>query len=68
MNFYCNLKKNWDVMSIKINKHWSSTKNINYVSLFDEPILSLDIDNDDDSVRKYLNQLKIWYIKCFMTF
>jgi hypothetical protein len=24
----------------------------------DEPILSLDIDIDDDSVRKYLNQLK----------
>jgi hypothetical protein len=23
-----------------------------------EPILSLDIDIDDDSVRKYLNQLK----------
>ncbi len=33
-----------------------------------EPILSLDIDIDDDSVRKYLNQLKFWYIKCFMTF
>jgi hypothetical protein len=24
----------------------------------DEPILSLDIDMDDDNVRKYLNQLK----------
>jgi hypothetical protein len=24
----------------------------------DEPALSLDIDIDDDSVRKYLNQLK----------
>jgi hypothetical protein len=24
----------------------------------DEPVLSLDIDIDDDSVRKYLNQLK----------
>ncbi len=34
----------------------------------DEPILSLEIDIDDDNVRKYLNQLKIWYIKCSMTF
>jgi hypothetical protein len=33
-----------------------------------EPILSLDIDIDDDNVNKYLNQLKIWYIKCFITF
>jgi hypothetical protein len=24
----------------------------------DEPVLSLDIDIDDDNVRKYLNQLK----------
>jgi hypothetical protein len=55
-------------MSIKINKHWSSTKIINYVSLFDELVLSSDIDIDDDNVRKYLNHLKFWYIKCFMTF
>jgi hypothetical protein len=32
------------------------------------PVLSLDIDIDDDIVKKYLNQLKFWYIKCFMTF
>jgi hypothetical protein len=32
----------------------------------DEPVLSLNIDIDDD--KKYLNQLKFWYIKCFMTF
>jgi hypothetical protein len=31
-------------------------------------VLSLDIDIDDDIVKKYLNQLKFWYIKCFMTF
>ncbi len=32
-----------------------------------EFVLNLDIDIDDDSVRKYLNQLKFWNIKCFMT-
>jgi hypothetical protein len=34
----------------------------------DELVLSLKIDIDDDNVRKCLNQLKFWYIKCFMTF
>ncbi len=34
----------------------------------DEHVLNLNIDIDDDSVRKYLNQLKFLYIKCFMTF
>jgi hypothetical protein len=33
-----------------------------------EPVLSLDIDIDDDNVRKHLNQSKFWYIKCLMTF
>ncbi len=33
----------------------------------DEFVLNLDINIDDDSVRKYLNQLKFWNIKCFMT-
>ncbi len=32
------------------------------------PVLSLDINIDDDIVKKYLNQLKFWYIKCSMTF
>ncbi len=31
----------------------------------DELVLSLDIDIDDDSVRKYLNQLKILIYKMF---
>jgi hypothetical protein len=34
----------------------------------DEPVGSLDINIDDDNARKYLNQLKFWYIIYFMTF